>query len=189
MKTPEGLEVFGKIHAFTAKWEGGFSDHSSDPGGTTNRGISLRFLRQQGLDTGDLDGDGDIDADDIRPATAKMLMKGNFWDLLNLDRLCRIGKPRLAAAIYDCAVNMGPAPAKRLAQQAVGTAVDGIWGPKTWAAFEAAPDLASAIRFCTLRWGRYCALIARNPQLADFRKGWKNRVEGLMRFLGPEWPF
>ena len=45
--------------------EGGYVDDPDDPGGATRFGISLRLLKKMGK-LGDIDGDGDIDADDIR---------------------------------------------------------------------------------------------------------------------------
>ena len=60
------------------KHEGGYVDHANDPGGATNYGISLRFVKQStGIDL-DVDGDGDIDADDIKamtPEQAKEIYK------------------------------------------------------------------------------------------------------------------
>lgn len=38
-------EAFQLAHAFTARWEGGLSDHPSDPGGITNHGVSLRWVQ------------------------------------------------------------------------------------------------------------------------------------------------
>lgn len=35
---------FTLAHTFTARWEGGLSDHEADPGGITNHGISLRWV-------------------------------------------------------------------------------------------------------------------------------------------------
>ena len=42
---------FLKAHAFTARWEGRLVDHPSDPGGITNYGVSLRWLRSLGSET------------------------------------------------------------------------------------------------------------------------------------------
>ena len=86
---------FQKAHDFTARWEGGLSDHPADPGGLTKYGVSLRWvqdlarqaredcLRQArscdgcsdartqrcGYASLDMDMDGDVDGDDIRACT------------------------------------------------------------------------------------------------------------------------
>ena len=82
------MGCFEKAHAFVARMEGGFVDDPADPGGTTNYGVSLRFLKSQGLEAGDIDGDGDIDADDIRaltPERAAGVLRRAFWDVFPLD--------------------------------------------------------------------------------------------------------
>ena len=169
---------FERAHAFTSKWEGGFSDHHADPGGTTNFGISLGFLRAQGLEVGDIDGDGDIDAEDIRALTgedAARLMRREFWDALGLDSV----KPLCAAVVYDTAVNMGPVFARRAAQQALGVKADGVWGPVTRAALATCDDRKTAAAMCHVRRARYVALAREKPALAVFLRGWLRRVDAL----------
>lgn len=137
-------QAFTLAHAFTARWEGGLSDHEADPGGITNHGISLRWVtdlarqaraqclrdarqcdtcpRRTGPDCDyfslDLDNDGDIDADDIRACTraqAARLFRRHFWDALDCGRL----PLPLAVTLYDGAVNMGPGRAVKQLQEAL----------------------------------------------------------------------
>ncbi len=140
---------FQKAHDFTARWEGGLSDHPADPGGLTKYGVSLRWvqnlarqaredcLRQArscdgctdartskcGYHSLDMDMDGDVDGDDIRACTkaqAAALFKKHFWDKLGCS-----GLPLpLAVTLYDAAVNMGPARAVRQMQRAMNTVGD-----------------------------------------------------------------
>lgn len=135
---------FTLAHTFTARWEGGLSDHEADPGGITNHGISLRWVtdlarqarerclrdarqcdtcpRRTGPDCDyfslDLDNDGDIDADDIRACTkeqAARLFRRHFWEALGCDRL----PLPLAVTLYDGAVNMGASRAVKQLQEAM----------------------------------------------------------------------
>ena len=173
-------------HRFAGKWEGGLVDHPSDPGGITNYGISLRWLRSEGLDV------GDIDADDIRaltPALAAALFKSKFWDAYRLGELPQL----IATCHYDCAVNTGPRQATLLTQRAcnslvgpygVKLAVDGIFGKNTRAFLmkHTTPKLAETM--IALREDFYRDLVARKPKLAVFEKGWLNRCRDLRHYVG-----
>lgn len=171
---------FEEAHAFTARWEGGAVEHPADPGGVTNHGISLRFLR--GQHDGDIDGDGDIDADDVRaltPDDAARFMRREFWDSLRLDDL----GPLSAAVLYDTAVNMGPDCARRLVQKALGLRQDGVWGPVTWAALRVCDDRKTALAVCHLRRARYHELTEGRPELRVFLRGWLRRVDSLEKSI------
>ena len=74
----KNMSNFEFAHKFTSKWEGGFVDHKNDPGGATNYGVSLRWLKNEGID---IDGDGKIDINDIKaltPSKAAELFKKEF---------------------------------------------------------------------------------------------------------------
>lgn len=180
---------FNQAHAFTAKWEGGLSDHPADPGGITKYGVSLRWLRSLGHDLGDIDGDGDIDADDVRaltPEDAARLFKLKFWEPYMLCDLSQI----VATVHYDCSVNTGPAQATRIAQRACnevlgsGLVVDGKFGPKTRKALKDGSSFNLVDAMLSERERFYALLVEQKPSLACFLIGWLNRVNGLRRFVG-----
>lgn len=134
---------FELAHSFTARWEGGLTDHPADPGGITNHGVSLRWLQQLAdqaaadcrraacsCDGGnshdshenpyDFNHDGAVDSDDIRACTkvqAGELMRRHFWTPLGCDAL----PAPLGVTLYDCAVNTGPAQAIKILQQCCNT--------------------------------------------------------------------
>lgn len=188
--------LFERAHAFTARWEGDFSDHPADRGGATRYGASLAFVR--GLADTD-EGEAllrrlgvrlPVTAVSIRGLTARQaaaLFRHAFWDRLKLD-----GLPlRPACVLYDAAVNCGPARSVILAQRGynrcvgpygVQLAVDGVLGPHTRACLAA--DTNTIIK-ATLKERRafYRQLASANPSQAVFLDGWLNRVDALENAL------
>lgn len=160
--------------------EGLLSDDPDDPGGTTKYGISLRFLSSLG-NLGDIDGDGDIDSDDIRaltPADAASLYLNHFWIGVRADEL----PDRLNIAVFDMAVNAGVRRAVNILQQALPVKLDGIIGPATLAAAHRAmshdPDFL--IDYLGYRAQYYRDITLANSSLSKFLRGWTNRLFRLL---------
>lgn len=165
--------------AHTLKFEGGYSDDYSDPGGATNHGVSLRFLRSLGeVERFDHDGDGDLDADDIKKlsrAQAKLLYREHFWNY----RYQELGTP-LSTKLFDLSVNLGVTAAVKLLQRRVpGLKVDGIYGDKTharvrWTPPEVATHLlvADAARY-------YYDICERRSESRKYLFGWLRRAYSL----------
>lgn len=182
--------------------EGGYVNDPHDPGGATNYGISLRYLRTLGdLDgdgwlEGDLDQDGDLDVDDIRLMTvgrATEIYRDQWW---NRYRYRLIQSQAVATKVFDLAVNMGPGRAHRLLQQALRACgnpveVDGQVGAKTRAAVREAlarwedkywepgdpwpvPGLLAALR--SEAAGYYRSLVATRNERERFIRGWLRRA-------------
>ena len=175
------MALFTDALPFLLEHEGGFSDNPRDPGGATNWGISLRYLRSLGVDCGDVDDDGDVDSDDVRRLTreqAAEIYRTQWWDPM---RLGEFRHQAVATKTLDLAVNMGRVPAVKLLQRALCVAghavdVDGVIGPQTIGAVNAAnPDLLLELyRVQAARY--YHDLVDRRPELAVFERGWLRRA-------------
>ena len=184
--------IFERIHAFTAKWEGGYVNHPSDPGGATNHGISLRYLEAAGLD---INGDGKVDAADVRALTPPLAQGIYYRDFWRMPGICRL-PPLVAAVVYDGAVNMGTGRSIRHLQErcnaflkvAAIIAVDGALGPRTETAVRkvCAVSPAHALVLATAvleRRSEYYKDLARQDRFKPFLKGWQNRVAALWEYI------
>ena len=171
-------EVFESAHEMVMKWEGGFFNHKNDPGGITNYGVSLRFLKALDIIDGDVDGDGDIDVDDIlamTPETAKKIFRRHFWDIPKLDSF----RPLTAFGFYDFAVNAGVPRATKILQMSIGFTgknVDGRIGPKTRARISSFSDYEVAMGMVEQRADWYRHLSSVKPSSRVFLRGWLNRT-------------
>ena len=155
------------------KHEGGFVNHPRDPGGATNRGVTIGTLRKLGIDK---DGDGDSDIADLRALTeadAVAVFKRFYADAVQAD-LLPIG---LDYAMTDFAVNSGPGRAAQHLQRILGVEADGHIGPKTIAALAGTltPALINALCDSRMRFLRGL------PTWPDFGRGWTARVEAVRR--------
>lgn len=124
--------------------EGGYVNDPADPGGPTNRGVTLATLRRLRLD---VTGDGRADMADLRALSvdqaAEVFLRAYFRDP-GLDRL----PLALQGTVFDCYVHSG-AQAVRLLQKLLtrmgfACAADGRIGPATLAAAERATAAAPA---------------------------------------------
>lgn len=154
--------------------EGGFTDDPYDPGGPTNKGITLStFARHIGKTltpanrdrlTSDLQAISDRDVREIylsrywRPSRAHEMPNG--VDLMH----------------FDASVNHGLTGAARLLQAALRVEVDGEIGPITLAAIRRAEPAALIRRYAELRADRYRSL----DHFWRFGRGWLRRVDSTL---------
>ena len=165
---------FARCLPIILKHEGGFVDHPADPGGATNFGISLRYMRSKGS-MWDLDGDGDVDRDDVLRVTvakAGVAYRNWFWNDVRGDEL----PAGLDLAMFDYAVNSGSARPIRALQRHLRIQADGVFGPATMAAMRASPNYGAAVRsICDERMTFLKGL----KTWPTFGRGWERRVNDV----------
>jgi lysozyme family protein len=150
------------------KHEGGYVDHPRDPGGATNRGVTIGTLKRLGIDK---DGDGDSDVVDLKlltEAEAVRVFKAFYWDAVQADLL----PSGLDYAVADFAVNSGPVRAAQYLQRILGVEDDGHIGPKTLAAVAKANPAAVITALTERRLTFLRGLSTWNT----FKGGWQRRV-------------
>lgn len=145
------------------KSEGGYSDHAADPGGRTRYGITEAVAREVGYK-------GDMR--ELPLDLAKRIYKDRYWDAIKAEQL----PPAVRYVVFDAAVNSGPGQAVKWLQRALGVVDDGVIGPKTLAAANAANPDALKMRMLGQRL-RFMAGLANWPA---FSRGWAIRIASLM---------
>ena len=94
-----------------------------------------------------------------RQAAVQTFYETEFWNRW----YAQLNSDEVAKRILDAAVNMGPVTAVKLAQQAAGCAVDGVWGPATVTAVNAVDPVAMTAAFKRVRLAHYQAIVAAHP--------------------------
>lgn len=176
--------VFEDAIKYVLENEGGYSSHPADPGGATNGGISLRFLKNLSPEKLKKYGVFDLEINEdtifnLTPSQINAIYKGEFWDQAPFDQL---PNQKIANYIFDMAVNHGIAVSIKMAQRSVWACMastilveDGILGS----------DTLSDIKHCfvcivpTMKATRaeyYRSLISASPSLKPFQDGWLKRA-------------
>ena len=127
-----------EIAAGIVRREGGYVNDPDDPGGATKHGVTIGTMRALGLD---LDGDGDVDVQDVRRLTVDEAIEIYLEHYFVRPRVAELPSP-LQATVFDMYVNSGANAVRILPGLLVKAgwpvAIDGVIGPETLAAAEAA---------------------------------------------------
>ncbi|MCA1334673.1 holin-associated N-acetylmuramidase [Pseudooceanicola marinus] len=111
--------------------EGGYVNDPDDPGGATNHGVTIHTMRRLGLD---LDGDGDVDAGDVKRLSRAQALDIFLEHYFHGPRIADLPEP-LWSTVFDMYVNSGNSAVKilqrLLCDMGWSVSVDGAIGPQT----------------------------------------------------------
>lgn len=165
---------FGRAFRYTMQFEGGYSNHPSDKGGPTNMGITQQTLSEWRRVP--------VTEQDVKELTEREAMMIYRWRYWFFDTVM---SQRVATKLFDMGVNVGPARAIKMAQNAlVGSFgapidIDGQCGPKTCAALNLVPE-KELLEALVMRAEKYYhQIVARDESQAVFLRGWLRRARSL----------
>ncbi len=173
---------FHRCHEVMRINEGGYVDHPSDPGGATNKGVTQgtydAWRKRKGQPRRHVR--------EIDEAEVMQIYFEGYWRAGNCHRM---PNEAVALVLFDACVNHGAGPAMKFIQRGAGLSpqdVDGAFGPRTLRAVEMTEPTLLVGRALDARWRFFEKIMARNPKLEDFRRGWRARVDGL-RAITHQW--
>ena len=163
--------IFERCLRHVLAMEGGYSNDPYDPGGPTNKGITLSVLAKWRGVTVDATSRARLIAalKAIDDATVRDIYHARYWQPSS----CALLPDAIAAMHFDAAVNHGVGGAIRLLQAALAVAADGEIGPETLQSARSQPVRSVIERYAALRRARYRAL----PHFWRFGRGWLRRVD------------
>jgi len=164
-------DIFEKALLHVLEMEGGFSDDPYDPGGPTNRGITLADFARFKHVTIDATSRARL-VDDLKripDETVREIYRARYW----LAGHCEAMPAPIAFFHFDACVNHGVWGAARMLQQAARVPVDGAIGPVTLGGLRIGSQWALIEAYADIRRARYRGL----PHFWRFGRGWLKRVD------------
>ena len=171
------LSNFNRSLLLLLKHEGGYSNHSQDPGGMTNLGVTAKVWEEW---VGHPVDEKQMRA--LTPADVAPLYKRKYWDACHADDLVS----GVDYVVFDVAVNSGAGRAIKFLQSCVGATPDGGYGSITTALVKKAEE--DPARLIQLYCAKRLEFLQSLQTFEIFGKGWSRRVaevkETALKMLG-----
>jgi lysozyme family protein len=149
--------------------EGGYSNHPSDPGGATFKGITQRVLDEYRGTHPELP----ARVIDLSEEHIGTIYRARYWNPIHGDSLPEC----IALMAFDCAVNQGVGRAVQLLQTALRVEPDGVMGPATNRAAWQGNHRAIVREYAARRMFAYMLL----DKIDDtFGLGWSRRLVDII---------
>ena len=149
--------------------EGGYVDHPQDPGGATNKGVTLAVF--QGYYGEDM---GKEELKSITDEQVERIYKTGYWDKCKCDDL----PGGVDYVVFDQAVNSGSGRSAKWLQTVIGVPADGGIGPQTLAAVGSKDAVDTINEMCDTRL-EFMKNIRGGSMWETFGRGWQKRVDGV----------
>ncbi len=150
--------------------EGGYVNDPHDPGGATNRGITIHTLKRWRK--------RDVTPADVKALSLRetaQIYEAHYWDTLRLDDVPNgVDYP-----LFSCGVLAGIGTAAKIMQRIVGTEADGRIGKNTMAAFNAYLGRVGRAAFIKQFCADWLAYLEGRKGWARYGRGWRRRVRGV----------
>jgi len=172
--------TFERALAHVLEMEGGYDEYPYDPGGPTNRGITLdTYAAFKGETIGAETRPRLIsELKSIPDDTVRAIYRQRYFK----PSMCTAFTAPLALMHFDAAVNHGVSAAIQMLQGVARVTVDGEIGPETLSAIGSRSVVDLIDDYAEVRRSRYRAL----PHFWRFGRGWLKRVDATL-VLGRAW--
>lgn len=178
-------DLFDVWSRFVEKWEGGFVNHPNDPGGATNKGVTINTWQSYASKFG-------------KPKTVEGLknMTRDEWLIIVKDFFDKVFYAKKDSRVRFHLLEMiwGTGGAGNVIQLALSdlgyrVTIDNVIGPQTVNSLNyatAKEDTSDALlrAICRRRKDFYKIIIQKNPKLAIFENGWQRRLRESMDIVG-----
>jgi lysozyme family protein len=171
-------KVFEEAIEEVLKYEGGYVNDPTDPGGETKYGIAKRFYP-------------DLDIKNLTKEQAKEIYYKDYWKTkhIDLDKVAEF-EPKIAKELFDIGVNQGLPTAAKYLQESLNLMnrneklfpdlkIDGYAGNKTMGCIGKLRDWEKLILLKIingLQFKRYYDIVNKNPKMEKYFVGWMKRV-------------